>query len=857
MKTRIHINLGFALVLLPPLLAAIWSLSSGHLVKAQLARLSGNLFPILEVTNTITLNLTELEDAFVEALETPDEMYYRRCLLLTDRLEEDFNRLRELSPNREVASLWTLTREYRIQGLDMVRAAYKGDIAVQAEKVVALQSLGEEVMVQVKAYRFDREERFSESLNLVDDSATRMRQITAIASLTAIAFGAFLAYLLGRWFSQTGKRLGEAKAVLETQLSDITEAKQRLEKEVAERQRAEEALRRSLTFEEGLSRVSKLFTGAYMPDLRDMVSILGTVVEADASFIGVIQDPSCDSDLVVEWTGKGEPQFHLDSLDLDLRHFPSWLEKLSEGETITVRDIAQLPQKALREREFLTKLKVCSLLLVPIVSEENKFWGYIGFAHLQNKRAWSPEEPRLLQVACEILSNYLARQRAEEKLKHDAFHDGLTGLPNRTLVMDRLSHALHRLDRRREMCFAVLFIDLDRFKPINDTLGHHAGDQLLVEVAQRLLECVRLADTVARLGGDEFIVMLEELDRREEVRRIADRILYSLNEPFDVEGQEVFISCSIGIAILDQGYKDAEDVLRNADIAMYRAKLEGKSRYIMFDPSMETHTRSTFQLASDLRRAAERAQFELYYQPVISLSSERITGFEALLRWRHGERGMISPAEFIPIAEESGLMGEIGDWVLRDACRQTQAWHEMGFEDLSVAVNVSARQFYEQRLAGSIREILRDTQMQPSRLKIEITESILMENVEANIQMLHELKALGLRVLIDDFGTGYSSLSYLKRFPLDALKIDQSFTREVPDNPDDSAITATIIAMANSLNLGVIAEGVENHDQLQFLRELGCKQVQGYLFSRPVPAEEATLMLNTPHIRNVLAAPLG
>jgi diguanylate cyclase (GGDEF)-like protein len=637
-------------------------------------------------------------------------------------------------------------------------------------------------------------------------------------------------------------------------LSDITNAKKQLEGEVAERQRAEQALRRSLAFEEGLSKVSKLFTGAYVPDFREVIQILGKVVGADASFLGVTQEANYHGDLVVEWTGQGEPPVRLSSMEIDPRRFPYWYERLSVGELVAMEDVSVLPPDAEEERAFLDNLKVRSLLLVPMVSEEQSFWGFMGFAHLETERTWVPEELRLLRVACEILSNYLARQRAEDKLKHDAFHDGLTGLPNRSLVMDRLAHALHRLDRRPDMCFAVLFIDLDRFKPINDTLGHHAGDQLLVEVAQRLLECVRLADTVARLGGDEFIVMLEELTTRKEVRTVADRILRRLEEPFMIDDQEVFISCSIGIAILDQSDRNAEDVLRNADIAMYRAKLEGKSRYMMFDPSMETHTRSTFQLTSDLRRAAEREQFELYYQPVISLSSGKIKGFEALLRWRHGERGMISPGEFIPIAEESGLMGEIGDWVLRMACRQNRIWQDSGYEGLSVAVNVSARQFYEQRLAGTIREILRDSGMKPSGLEIEITESILMDNVETNIQMLHELKALGLRILIDDFGTGYSSLSYLKRFPLDALKIDQSFTREIPDNPDDAAITTTIIAMANSLNLGVIAEGVENHDQLTFLREHGCKQVQGYLFSRPVPADEATLMLQQPHIQDILTA---
>jgi len=423
----------------------------------------------------------------------------------------------------------------------------------------------------------------------------------------------------------------------------------------------------------------------------------------------------------------------------------------------------------------------------------------------------------------------------EERLLYEALYDNLTGLPNRVLLMERLRQAVQAAQQGDKSLFATLFVDLDRFKMINDSLGHSAGDRLLINIAKRLSGCLRPKDTLARLGGDEFVILLENLNSRESVTRVAERIQKALALPFSVEGNEVFTAASIGIALSDTGYAHPEDLLRDADIAMYRAKAQGRARYEIFHPKMHTRAVTLLQLETDLRRAIERQELQLYYQPIISLRTRQAIGFEALIRWQHPTRGMVSPDEFIPIAEETGLIIPIGDWLLREACRQMQVWRQI-FSDrspLMINVNVSGKQF-SSYLPKQVSQILQETGLDPRQLKLEITETLLMENAEYAVIHLTQLQGLGVQLAIDDFGTGYSSLSYLYRFPIDTLKIDRSFISRLDSDGEQLAIVRTIIMLAWNLGMEVVAEGVETSKQLAQLRALRCEYAQGYLFAKPL-----------------------
>ena len=423
------------------------------------------------------------------------------------------------------------------------------------------------------------------------------------------------------------------------------------------------------------------------------------------------------------------------------------------------------------------------------------------------------------------------------QLAHQAHHDALTGLPNRLLFNDRSNQAIAQA-HRKQLKAGILFLDLDRFKLVNDTLGHSVGDHLLRAVADRLKGCLREGDTVARQGGDEFLILLPELAEEKQAVSVAQKILDIFAQSFSLAENEVFISPSLGIAIYPADGKDLDTLVKHADTAMYHAKEQGRNNYQFYTNALNQAASERLALESALRRAIEREEFVLYYQPQYDLSRGEICGFEALVRWKHPERGLVSPDQFIPIAEESGLILPLGEWVLRTACAQNRAWQDMGFESLRVAVNISARQFRQAKLVSTIAMILAETKLDPSCLELEITESIGMENVEFSIATLRELQNMGLRISIDDFGTGFSSLSYLSRFPIDTLKIDRSLVAQVPANPDDNEIVSAIINLAQGLGLKVIAEGVETIEQLTFLREKLCNEVQGYLFNPPLPVEK-------------------
>ena len=434
------------------------------------------------------------------------------------------------------------------------------------------------------------------------------------------------------------------------------------------------------------------------------------------------------------------------------------------------------------------------------------------------------------------LSDVSRRKEAEAQLIHDALHDALTALPNRTLFLDRLDLALKRFARNEQQLFAVLFFDLDRFKTVNDSLGHTVGDDLLVQVARRIEKCLRPGDTLARLGGDEFAILVNDVAETVHVTHVAERVHELLKEVFVVHGQEVYTSASVGIALSSHDYERPEEVIRDADLAMYRAKTSGSAKYEVFDSAMHESAMALHRLETDLRRAVDRNEFIVHYQPIVSLESGRILGFEALLRWQHPQWGLVSPDYFIDVAEDTGLIVPIGWWVLRESCRQTKLWQELFPTDpaLSISVNISGKLTVQPEMAATMYSILEETQLAPTSLKLEVTESAMISHAGDSLTALRDLRAMGVQLHVDDFGTGYSSLSYLQRFAYDSLKIDRSFVSSIDAQREDSAIVKAIIALGHSLGMKVIAEGVETAAQLETLQNMRCPEAQGFWFSKPL-----------------------
>ncbi|MGE5490298.1 MAG: putative bifunctional diguanylate cyclase/phosphodiesterase, partial [Actinomycetota bacterium] len=501
-------------------------------------------------------------------------------------------------------------------------------------------------------------------------------------------------------------------------------------------------------------------------------------------------------------------------------------------------------------REAIAKQGVRPCFAVSIRSSRQQL-GLI-VAHYRRRVDQQGHDRELLSVAAHLTGIAIERRQAETRLRILAHYDALTRLPNRDLFRDRLHQAMAHTDRRKGL-MAVMFLDLDRFKMVNDTLGHDAGDVLLREVSQRLQKCVRQDDTVARLGGDEFTVILEQIAKPEDAAIVAGKIVDAVSPPIVLGSQEAFVTPSIGITIYPLDSDNAESLLKNADTAMYRAKEQGGNGFRFFTPDMNTLATDRLEMESGLRRALERQEFVVYYQPKYDLRKRTIIGAEALIRWKHPERGLVSPGEFIPILEETGLIEPVGLWVMRTVCQQICAWRDAGMPFMTVAVNLSGRQLQRPNLATNIGNILEETGLDPRCLELEVTESMLMHDPKCAVDMLMEIRAKGVvHIDVDDFGTGYSSLSYLKRFPIDALKLDKSFVNDLPHDEDDVAISRAVIAMAHSLKLQVIAEGVENEAQLAFLRQHKCDIIQGYIISPPVPADTFAALVEDYRQRSAL-----
>lgn len=579
----------------------------------------------------------------------------------------------------------------------------------------------------------------------------------------------------------------------------------------------------------------------------------------------LIFQPDNAQQMRVCYTSKNNAACSEDVIGLSCDFYAHFRDELIQGEQIPLHRITDdLPEEI---KDLATRYSIHSLLITSLCYQQT-YLGGISLYQCDRERVWSDNEISLVKAIadqCAIAIHQSAlyqsaqselseRKKMEAQLRHDAFHDTLTNLPNRSLFLDRLNHALQLSNRRLYLnsdnspeLFAVLFLDLDRFKMINDSLGHLAGDQLLKIVAKRLVACLRGGDTVARLGGDEFVMLLEEIENVNDVIEVAQRIQDSLKVPISIDGNEIFISTSIGIALNSAGYTQPDQLLRDADTAMYRAKEQGRERYEIFNPAMHTEALKKLRLENDLRRAIERQELCLHYQPIVDLQLHKIIGFEALVRWQHPEQGLIAPADFIPLAEDVGLITAIDFWVLHEACHQLTQWQSQFpiVTKLTMNVNLSAKQFTKSDLPNQIEKILQGFNLDNSRLKIEITESILIEKTSLASQILSELSERNIQTCIDDFGTGYSSLSYLHRFPIHTLKIDRSFVARLNQNPEDGEIVKAIIILGINLGLTVIAEGVETLDQLEFLRTHHCHAGQGYHLYQPLASDAIATLISS------------
>ncbi|MBD2198519.1 MULTISPECIES: EAL domain-containing protein [Calothrix] len=635
-------------------------------------------------------------------------------------------------------------------------------------------------------------------------------------------------------FEQSIHYLPESDLIRTFIIRDITEQK-RATAELRQRDRLLQAVAEAANY--------LLVDMNYESGVEKTLAILGEAAEVDRTYLFKNHLHPNKGEMAVsllfEWTRSHiEPtQLQWQNLVYQTAGLERWYTALSQGQSI----LGLTREFPLAEQEILLRDRIQSIFLVPLCFEE-KFWGYLGLADCSQERQWSRHEESTLLTMAASISGAWQRQQVEEKIRYQALHDLLTGLPNRLQFNHALDRALPDGGIPQES-LAVMFLDLDRFKVINDTLGHTLGDLLLKLVAQRVQESLRIGDTVARWGGDEFTILLPQIKSQEDVKQIAQKILKTLTAAFEIKGHELYISASIGIAMFNDNSPDAETLIQHADAALYHAKDAGRNNYQFYTPSLSKRTPAFLTLEKSLRYALEREEFMLYYQPRVNIITGEITGMEALLRWQHPEMGLVAPNIFIPLAEESGLIVPIGEWVIRTACKQNKAWQDAGFPPLTVAVNLSPKQFRQPNLVDTLTSILQETGLDPKFLDLEITESTAIEDLDFTRTVLYNLRQMGVYLSIDDFGTGHSSLSRLQQLPLHHLKIDKSFIQDLTTDQKVAHIVKAIVVLGQSLGLKLTAEGVEKQEELDFLKSINCEDVQGYLFYRPLAVQKITELL--------------
>ncbi|MEH1777980.1 MAG: EAL domain-containing protein [Nostoc sp.] len=637
-------------------------------------------------------------------------------------------------------------------------------------------------------------------------------------------------------FEQSVLYLPESDLIRTFIVRDITEQKQATA-ELRQRDRLLQAVAEAANYLLGEMN--------YETGITLALDVLGKAAQADRAYLFQNHPHPATGEIAVslrfEWTHSfiESTDHHWQNQPYQASGLDRWYKVLSSGQSIS-----GLTQKfPVAEQEFLIRDGIKSLLLVPL-RLEHEFWGYLGLADCNFERHWSRhEESTLLTMAASIIGTQ-QRQQVEEKIRYQALHDVLTGLPNRLLFNELLTKTLPNATRNGES-LAVIFLDLDRFKVINDTLGHTLGDQLLQSVSQRLKDSLRGGDTVARWGGDEFTILLPRVNNIEEVTLVACRILQALEDAFHLQGHELYVTASLGIALLDNNSPDTETLIQHADAALYYAKDKGRNNYQFYSVSLSAKNPELLTLEKSLRYALERNEFTLYYQPRVNIATGEITGMEALLRWQHPEMGLVAPSVFIPLVEESGLIVPIGEWVLRTACSQNKAWQDAGLAPMTIAVNLSLKQFRQPKLVETIAEVLAKTGLEPRFLELEITETTAIEDLDFTRTVLENIQQMGIYISIDDFGTGHSSLSRLQLLPLHNLKIDKSFIQDLTRDIKVAHIIKAIVGLGQSLGLKLTAEGVENEEELEFLKSINCEDVQGFLFYRPLSAQKATEILES------------
>lgn len=575
--------------------------------------------------------------------------------------------------------------------------------------------------------------------------------------------------------------------------------------------------------------------------INNMLKQSGEFCQVERSYVFLFDLQNRTMTYTHEWCQVGTKQETCTIRNISLDVFPWWIKQIELQGIIHIADVKKLPVEALEEIKQLVSQETKSLISLPITSK-GKVLGFLVFDSAELNKKWRDDHINLLKIITNVLADAIAKVEAEKEINFMAYYDQLTKLPNRFLFNDRVNQAIH-LANRTEKMIGIIFLDLDSFKTVNDTMGHELGDELLQIVGHKISQCLRKSDTVSRFGGDEFIIMANNISNIQNVVKVAEKITSLFKQPFNLQGQDFYITVSIGVAVYPFDGEDTETLIKNADIAMYNAKDKGRNQYVLCTKEMKEDILNKMKLTNNLYRAMERNELFIYYQPQIDLISKKIIGLEALLRWEHPELGMVAPDIFIPLAEKTGLINPIGEWVLRTACLKNKTWQNQGLPPVRIAVNISVNQFRNPNFTYMVDNILIETGLKPEYLELEITESIAIHEFYYIFEVLNELKKLGVYIAIDDFGTEYSSLSRLKLLPIDRIKMDIQFVRSIEISEKDRAITKVIINLAKDLGLKVIAEGVENERQLEFLSQRMCDEIQGFYYYKPMPADEVERVL--------------